>query len=314
MILESCIAYLCEVDPGLSAQLRGLLLDIARCFVVLNEQCSRLQAFTPPSETLLHRAARMVARCCLFLKINIGVDVTVLAIDDNDPVLAYCKEMGVPYVSVTVFLRSRGMHGLADETELIISSLMNTPFNADEDYPAHLSPAEIKKGLESGEIFEGTLSTYRHNCFEGEVEVNEGSSIFLIRGRRCLNRAMDGDTVFVRRSGVDSQDSGESPEEEDVLRGPSVTSGLPLAEVVGIAKRPARRVVASLPRRTQTSGAEGREEHLLVAPADRKLPRFRVRTRQRHLLEGRRFVIGFDSWPRNSRYPNGRFIKMIFMI
>ena len=309
MVLESCITYLCEMDPGSSAQLRGLLLDIAQCFVVLNEQCSRLQAVAPPSETLLHRAARMAAGCCLFLKINFGVDVTVLAIDDNDPVLAYCKEMGVPCETVSEFLRSRGLHGLADETELIISSLMNTPFDSDVHYPAHLSPADIKKGLNSGEIFMGTLSTYRHNCFEGEVEVDEGSSIFLVRGRRCMNRAMDGDTVFVRRSGAESQDSGESPEEEDVLRGPSVTSGLPLAEVVGIAKRPARRVVASLPRRAQTSRAEGREEYIFVAPADKKLPRFRVRTRQRHLLEGRRFVIGFDSWPRGSKYPNGRFLK-----
>ena len=124
---------------------------------------------------------------------------------------------------------------------------------------------------------------------------------------------MDGDTVFFRRAEVAFSESRVS-QEEPVLRGASLSLDLPSAEVVGIVKRALRRVVASLPRRALAARAEGREEYMLVAPADKKLPRFRIRTRQRHLLEGKRFVIGFDSWPRSSKYPNGWRLKLQLMV
>lgn len=42
----------------------------------------------------------------------------------------------------------------------------------------------------------------------------------------------------------------------------------------------------------------------LFTPADRRIPRIRIETRQASTLEGQRIIVAIDGWPRNSRYPN----------
>lgn len=42
----------------------------------------------------------------------------------------------------------------------------------------------------------------------------------------------------------------------------------------------------------------------LFTPADRRIPRIRIETRQASALEGQRIIVAIDGWPRNSRYPN----------
>jgi len=42
--------------------------------------------------------------------------------------------------------------------------------------------------------------------------------------------------------------------------------------------------------------------HIFV-PAERKVPKVRVETRQADALSGQRIIVAIDSWPRNSRYP-----------
>lgn len=38
-------------------------------------------------------------------------------------------------------------------------------------------------------------------------------------------------------------------------------------------------------------------------PAERRIPKIRIETRQAALLEGQRIVVAIDCWPRQSRYP-----------
>lgn len=47
-------------------------------------------------------------------------------------------------------------------------------------------------------------------------------------------------------------------------------------------------------------------KHLFV-PAERRIPRIRIETRQAHTLKGQRIVVAIDSWPRTSRYPLVRY-------
>jgi exoribonuclease R len=42
--------------------------------------------------------------------------------------------------------------------------------------------------------------------------------------------------------------------------------------------------------------------HIFV-PAERKIPKVRIETRQADVLSGQRIIVAIDSWPRNSRYP-----------
>lgn len=42
----------------------------------------------------------------------------------------------------------------------------------------------------------------------------------------------------------------------------------------------------------------------LFTPADRRIPRIRIETRQASTLAGHRIMVAMDGWPRHSRYPN----------
>lgn len=44
----------------------------------------------------------------------------------------------------------------------------------------------------------------------------------------------------------------------------------------------------------------------LFTPADRRIPRIRIETRQAATLIGQRIMVAIDGWPKNSRYPNVR--------
>lgn len=50
--------------------------------------------------------------------------------------------------------------------------------------------------------------------------------------------------------------------------------------------------------------------HLFV-PAERKIPRVRIETRQSENLSKQRIIVAIDSWPRNSRYPLGHFVRAL---
>lgn len=54
----------------------------------------------------------------------------------------------------------------------------------------------------------------------------------------------------------------------------------------------------------------------LFTPADRRIPRIRIETRQASALAGQRIMVAIDGWPKHSRYPNvsrkSLFIRLTF--
>lgn len=51
--------------------------------------------------------------------------------------------------------------------------------------------------------------------------------------------------------------------------------------------------------------------HLFV-PAEKKIPKIRIETRQYDKLKDQRVIIAIDSWPRTSRYPLVCILYRIF--
>ncbi len=50
--------------------------------------------------------------------------------------------------------------------------------------------------------------------------------------------------------------------------------------------------------------------HIFV-PAEKKIPKIRIETRQSAVLLGQRIIVAVDSWPRHSRYPLGHFVRTL---
>ncbi|XP_059826436.1 exosome complex exonuclease RRP44 [Hypanus sabinus] len=191
-------------------------------------------------------------------------------------------------------------------------------------FAEHLPLSKIQQGLKSNSYLQGTFRANRDNYLEATVWVHgeEGKSkeIF-IQGLKNLNRAIHEDVVavellpqemWIAPSAVVLQDEGQVEEggedqQEHLLKKVTTKNvSKPTGKVVGIIKRNWRPYCGMISK----SEIKESTRHLFT-PADRRIPRIRIETRQAATLEKHRIIVVIDGWPRNSRYPNGHFVKTL---
>uniref|UniRef100_A0A8C0IF32 Exosome complex exonuclease RRP44 n=1 Tax=Bubo bubo TaxID=30461 RepID=A0A8C0IF32_BUBBB len=193
-------------------------------------------------------------------------------------------------------------------------------------FPEHIPLSKLQQGIKSGIYLQGTYRASRDNYLEATVWVHgdaEENKEIIIQGLKHLNRAVHEDIVavellakdeWVAPSSVVLQDDGqneddiENEEEKENILKTSVNKDMlrPTGKVVGIIKRNWRPFCGMLSK----SQIKEARRHLFT-PADRRIPRIRIETRQADTLEGQRIIVAIDGWPRNSRYPNGHFVKSL---
>ncbi|NXK60227.1 RRP44 exonuclease, partial [Sylvietta virens] len=191
-------------------------------------------------------------------------------------------------------------------------------------FPEHIPLSKLQQGIKSGIYLQGTYRANRENYLEATVWVHgdaEENKEIIVQGLKHLNRAIHEDVVavellakdeWVAPSSVVLQDDGqneediENEEEKENILKTSVNKDMlrPTGRVVGIIKRNWRPYCGMLSK----SQIKEARRHLFT-PADRRIPRIRIETRQADTLEGQRIIVAIDGWPRNSRYPNGHFVK-----
>ncbi|XP_070833623.1 exosome complex exonuclease RRP44 [Chaetodon trifascialis] len=193
-------------------------------------------------------------------------------------------------------------------------------------FPEHLPLSKIQAGLKSGSFLQGTFRASRDNYLEATVFVQgegEDSTEVLIQGLQNLNRAVHQDVVAVQLlprnqwvapssvvlqdEGLAKDDNAEEEDEEKALRiSAAEAARKPTGKVVGIIKRSWRPFCGML----NVSQIKESTRHLFT-PADRRIPRIRIETRQSSTLAGHRIIVAIDGWPRHSRYPNGHFVRSL---
>ncbi|KAL5233445.1 hypothetical protein ACI65C_000855 [Semiaphis heraclei] len=90
------------------------------------------------------------------------------------------------------------------------------PFLSHKDfYPNYMQFDDVKKGLESGELFEGHIRISQKCPTEAYVPSPDKSKDILINGVRSRNRALDGDKVVVKILG---KSEWRNPDTEDCQR------------------------------------------------------------------------------------------------
>lgn len=86
---------------------------------------------------------------------------------------------------------------------------------------------------------------------------------------------------------------------------------LPSARVVGVIRRNWRHYAGSL---DAEEGLAARGARAWFVPADAKLPRVRIATRQKEALMDKRIVVAIDAWPASSRWPLGHYVRTLGVI
>ncbi|XP_028913329.1 exosome complex exonuclease RRP44 isoform X2 [Ornithorhynchus anatinus] len=191
-------------------------------------------------------------------------------------------------------------------------------------FSEHLPLSKLQQGIKSGIYLQGTFRASRENYLEATVWVHgdaEENKEIIVQGLKNLNRAVHEDIVavellaknqWVAPSSVVLLDEGQNEddlemeeEKENALKTAVNEKMLrPSGRVVGIIKRNWRPFCGMLSK----SLIKEARRHLFT-PADRRIPRIRIETRQASTLDGQRIIVAIDGWPRNSRYPNGHFVK-----
>jgi exosome complex exonuclease DIS3/RRP44 len=175
----------------------------------------------------------------------------------------------------------------------------------------------------------GAFQSSRDNYLEANVFLyeNEKYPQIFIQGLKNLNRSVHDDTVAVEllpesewvtptslvlEEGpedtgdyVNEQEEGQEKKnesEQEVVSKDKVADvkRLPTGRVVGIIKRNWRQYCGML----QVSDLPDATRHLFI-PAEKRIPKIRIETRQAQLLKAQRVVVAIDCWPRDSRYPLG---------
>ncbi|KAH0624466.1 hypothetical protein JD844_031929 [Phrynosoma platyrhinos] len=187
-------------------------------------------------------------------------------------------------------------------------------------FSEHLPLSKLQQGIKSGLYLQGTFRANRDNYLEATVWVHgDGDQReVIIQGLRNLNRAVHEDIVAVELlskdawaapssvvllddEGQNEDDAVEKEEEKAKSLKTSVSKNMlrPTGRVVGIIKRNWRPYCGMLSK----SQIKESRRHLFT-PADRRIPRIRIETRQSSTLEGQRIIVAIDGWPRSSRYPH----------
>lgn len=197
-------------------------------------------------------------------------------------------------------------------------------------FSEHQPLSAIQSGLKNGKYHQGTFQGSRQNYLEGHVSVVSMEKWVLVQGLQNLNRAVHEDIVAIELfpesewscpSGVVMKDVDDetTKEEEDKESGKeegmdtseanvrkNVDKSLlePTGRVVGIIKRNWRPYCGTILPLSSMKGIR----HTFI-PAERRIPRVRLETRQAANLLGKRIVVSIDAWPRSSRFPCGHFVR-----
>ncbi|KAK5640047.1 hypothetical protein RI129_010858 [Pyrocoelia pectoralis] len=198
----------------------------------------------------------------------------------------------------------------------------------DDIFPPHLTTVEIHQGIKENKFYQGVYHASRDNFLEGYVTIEESDESLtqiIVQGRAGQNRAVQGDIVAVElfnisewtvpsdmvledeglvESGVDEVVRKET--ELKLSKGKKAEDKKPTGRVVGIIRRKWRQYCGIL----QQDG-DATNLHQLFVPAERRVPKIRIQTRQGEYLRSQKIVVSIDLWPQHSRYPEGHFVRAL---
>uniref|UniRef100_A0A0R3RRV1 Protein DIS3 homolog n=1 Tax=Elaeophora elaphi TaxID=1147741 RepID=A0A0R3RRV1_9BILA len=227
-----------------------------------------------------------------------------------------------------VFTLQEYIEGMEDNADLLDKL---TVYSSESEgrgrvlFPEYLAHDVVQNGIRNGKFKKATFQVSRENYMEAHVHVDEGNTWF-IQGRINMNRAVNGDIVAVEllpesewtcpqkvirlrdveeiemKDAVDKEDDKDEVE----LKMPQMEEKVPSARVVGIVKRNWRQYCGMI-----LQPAVKDSTRVLFAAAERLIPRIRIETRQVERLRGKRIIVAIDSWPRDSRYPIGHYVRSI---
>ncbi|KMQ94973.1 exosome complex exonuclease rrp44 [Lasius niger] len=324
IILQTVLEEIRHKSSNVYKKLKNIIKDPKRkFFVFINEHHRETYIEREPGEKINDRNDRAIRVAVKWYNNHLSSDdynVKVVLLTEDVENKTRAAEDGLFVLSMEDYIAS------LENSSFLLDKLCKRSYTLDtqgrELFPCHLTPVEVHDGVSSGKLLQGTFLASRENFLEGNVNVEGREKPIFVQGRTNLNRAVDGDIVAVEllpddqwsspseivlQDEENTDDVDDVSEDEKVLAKPSLTKErIPTGKIVGIIRRKWRQYCGIL----QPSPIKENVRHLFV-PAERKIPKIRIETRQAEILSKQRIIVALDSWPRNSKYPLGHFVRAL---
>ncbi|KAF1792815.1 Ribonuclease II/R, conserved site [Phytophthora cactorum] len=236
----------------------------------------------------------------------------------------------------------------AEEKEMTAEGVSTTKGRGKKNlYPEHLPAAKLLAGIKNNrflrERFDATGPLARVPRADSRCEWSQDPGA--ATRTEHINRAIDGDLVAIqllpkdqwKRPSESFAANGTAAEEADddkedvqpepvgvaeptvsleqvaLVQSDASQNAKPAGRVVGIIQRNWRKFCGSLepPRDGAPLNASG---SCLVVPVDRKVPKIKIQTRQQDALMDKRLLVAINSWPADSKFPLGHYVRTLGVI
>ena len=338
-----CVVSLCSTLHTITAQvkhqnvsahkrLRDMISDSAkRFFVFANEHHRETFVEIREGESANDRNDRAIRSAVQWYNKHLegegeGERTRAVLITNDRENREKAKKLGLLAFTALEYAESLTDHpGLVDRVSIAGDGSESRQKREKMLFPEHLPLSAIQAGLKSGKYHQGAFQGSRQNYLEGHVSVSSMERWVFVQGLQNLNRAVHEDTVAVELlpesewccpSGLVTKEEEDNREEKegevedgenrDKTSRKTVDPTLvePTGRVVGIIRRNWRPYCGTL---LPLSSMKGTRHTFL--PAERRIPRVHLETRQAPNLLGKRIVVSIDGWPRSSRFPRGHFVR-----
>merc|ERR1712223_348562 len=324
IVLQTVLEEVRHRSSPIYKRLRDILSDPSRnFFVFINEHHKNTYIERNRGESANDRNDRAIRTAALWYRDHLKPwQIGIVLITDDADNRRKAQEANLKTVSVQGYVEAM------NDSPMMIDKLNRTGSgsNAEIDkkflFPEHLSPAQINSGIKTGNLHQGIFYLSRTNFQEGTVNCEGFEKPVLIQGLEQLNRAVDGDVVafqlldkakWTASAEVVLEDKGYDPgdtldhDKEIIEQAIKAKDIQPTGRIVGIIRRKWRQYCGMLQENPSGTNAT---KHIFV-PAEKKIPKIRIETRQAAKLKGQRIIVAPDAWPRHSRYPVGHFIRCL---
>ncbi|GFY68000.1 exosome complex exonuclease RRP44 [Trichonephila inaurata madagascariensis] len=335
IILQTVLEELRHRHSPAYNRLREIISNADRHFYTFtNEHHRHTYTERKPGESANDRNDRAIRNAAKWyqehLKLSGASNLKVVLLTNDKENSKKAEEEGL-----TVFTFAEYVKSMAEFPSLV-DKLANTDMKKNDGhefvqnkgkylYPEHWKLSKIQDSLKAGTLSQGKFQASRENYLEGYVfiggEDESNSKSIFIQGLKNLNRVVHGDNVAVQilpqdqwtcPSSLVLEDKAKNPDEEkddndEKVVKKKASTKIMSGTIVGIIKRNWRPYCGML----QAPSIKGQTSHYLFVPTERRIPKIRIQTRQGEKLLSQRIIVSIDSWPRDSRYPQGHFVQSL---
>ncbi|KAF9199356.1 DIS3 mitotic control [Haplosporangium sp. Z 27] len=321
--------------------LRQVAKDPRRRSVVFsNEHCEGTSVLREPEESIDHRNWRALVQTASWYRQHLSGAVPIILLSEQfkkeDLNVSTVHDItGISVMSPEEYLNkfwpdASILHELLRSLKEAIleedlengyqGSVISKKSLGGTGYQEYKPMSELEAGVKSERFFQGVIRVRANHRDQAFIRGDSNIGEIVIVGSEHRNRAVHGDVVVVELLSKNSWVAPSShisydPEEihavgddeEEISNRNRSREVKPTGRVVGIISRNWQPYVATL---QEGSEKESGSFHL-VLPLNPVIPKIRIRHHDPKVLANQRIVVRIDSWPTNSQYPNGHYVRSI---